>query len=79
MKGLKKSLMFLGLGVEIVSSILLPGSIGYYIDLKWASGKAGIGLILGLLIGLVLLFFRLKKIVLSLSGGVNEENDSLKS
>lgn len=79
MKGLKKSLKYLGLGVEFVSSILLPGSIGYYIDLKWLSGKAGMGLILGLFIGLIVLFFRLKKIVLSLSGRPTQENDSIKS
>lgn len=77
MSGLKTSLKYLGLGTEILAAFAIPAIIGLLIDYRIFYQEAGYGLIIGLVLGLILVFFRLKAIVEDLSQTENEQKDRL--
>lgn len=74
MSALKNSLRYVGFGAEVLSSFVIPGGLGYYLDVHLLSGKPGVGLVSGLLLGVIALVLRLKSIVASINNGSKSIN-----
>lgn len=76
MEDLKSSLRYLSLGFELVGSLVLPAALAYYVDITYGNSSISWIFFLGLSIGLIAVYLRLKSVINAVNADIKGSGKS---